>query len=130
PIDEYEDALENLKILGFKHHGLQDGMSKGTIQPRQTMVTDIDKDDAELLQSFERNNRTKVRNALKKGTEVYTGGRDDLKTFVDLMKETGERDGFLTRDITYFESMYDHLIRTVIWNCSWSGSTLQKSRRR
>ena len=109
PIDEYEDALENLKILGFKHHGFQDGMSKNTIQPRQTMVTDIDKNDADLLQSFERNNRTKVRSALKKGTEVYTAGRDDLKIFVDLMKETGERDGFLTRDITYFESMYDHL---------------------
>src|SRR5699024_3124978 len=109
PIDDYEDALENLKILGFKHHGFQDGMSKGTIQPRQTMVTDIDKNDADLLQSFERNNRTKVRNALKKGTEVYIAERDDLKTFVDLMKETGERDGFLTRYITYFESMYDHL---------------------
>src|SRR5699024_2453440 len=27
----------------------------------------------------------------------------------ELMKITGERDGFLTRDITYFESMYDAL---------------------
>lgn len=109
PVAQYEDALENLKVLGFKHHGFQDGMSKNTIQPRQTMVTDIDKDDAALLQSFERNNRTKVRSALRKGTEVYVGTRADLPIFVDLMKETGERDGFLTRDITYFESMYDHL---------------------
>ncbi|CAM4186773.1 lipid II:glycine glycyltransferase FemX [Lacicoccus alkaliphilus] len=109
PVARYEDALENLKVLGFRHHGFQDGMSKNTIQPRQTMVTDIAKDDASLLKSFERNNRTKVRSALRKGTEVYVASREDLPVFVDLMKETGERDGFLTRDITYFESMYDHL---------------------
>ena len=109
PVSEYEDALENLKVLGFRHRGFQDGMSKDAIQPRQTMVAHIDKDDAALLQSFERNNRTKVRNALKKGTEVFKAAREDLPVFVGLMKETGERDGFLTRDITYFESMYDHL---------------------
>lgn len=40
---------------------------------------------------------------------VYKAGRNELAIFVELMKETGERDGFLTRDITYFESMYDHL---------------------
>src|SRR5699024_11559874 len=58
---------------------------------------------------LERNNRTKVRNAARRGTVVYKAGRNELAIFVELMKETGERDGFLTRDITYFESMYDHL---------------------
>jgi peptidoglycan pentaglycine glycine transferase (the first glycine) len=73
------------------------------------MVAPIDKDDKELLQSFERNNRTKVRNAIRRGTKVYRAERGDLQTFVRLMKETGQRDGFLTRDITYFESLYDNL---------------------
>ncbi|KKK33445.1 aminoacyltransferase [Salinicoccus sediminis] len=109
PLDEHRNTIEFLKSLGFRHRGLKDGMSKDNIQPRQTMVADIDKDDEELLQSFERNNRTKVRNAARRGTVVYKAGREELGTFVELMKETGERDGFLTRDITYFESMYDHL---------------------
>lgn len=109
PLDEHRSTIEFLKSLGFRHRGLKDGMSKDNIQPRQTMVADIDKDDEELLQSFERNNRTKVRNAARRGTVVYKADREELGTFVELMKETGERDGFLTRDITYFESMYDHL---------------------
>ncbi|GAB5892474.1 hypothetical protein JMUB7554_27920 [Staphylococcus aureus] len=35
--------------------------------------------------------------------------REGLKTFAELMKITGERDGFLTRDISYFENIYDAL---------------------
>lgn len=108
-VEANEDIIEHLEAIGFKHHGLTDGMSKKVIQPRTTMVTNIDVDDKTLLQSFERNNRTKVRNALKAGTTVIKGEREDLADFVKLMKETGERDGFLTRDISYFESLYDHL---------------------
>lgn len=104
-----ESVIEYLKSLGFKHHGLTDGMSKDVIQPRTTMVTDVSLDDKALLQSFERNNRTKVRNSLRAGTTVIKGKRDDLPDFVKLMKETGERDGFLTRDISYFESLYENL---------------------
>lgn len=109
PAGGNEDTIEYLKQLGFKHHGLTDGMSKDVIQPRTTMVTDVSVDDKALLQSFERNNRTKVRSSLRAGTTVYKAGREELSDFVKLMKETGERDGFLTRDITYFESLYDNL---------------------
>lgn len=108
PEDE-KDTLKLLKSLGFRHHGFLDGMSKDAIQPRQTMVTDVSVDDKALLQSFDRNNRTRVRRALRMGTVVKRASREDLKTFHELMKITGERDGFLTRDITYFESMYDAL---------------------
>lgn len=109
PLEQHKDTIDYLKRIGFKHRGLQDGMSKENIQPRQTMVTRIDRSDEELLKSFERNNRTKVRNASRRGTQVIKASLADLPAFVDLMKETGERDGFLTRDITYFESIYKHL---------------------
>jgi peptidoglycan pentaglycine glycine transferase (the first glycine) len=109
PLETHRDTIGFLESIGFRHRGLKDGMSKDNIQPRQTMVAPIDKDDKELLQSFERNNRTKVRNAIRRGTKVYRAERGDLQTFVRLMKETGQRDGFLTRDITYFESLYDNL---------------------
>lgn len=107
-----EDVVELLKSLGFKHSGLVDGMSKDNIQPRQTMVTDIAKSASELLQSFESSNRSKVRRSLKRGTVVEVASRMNMPIFKALMDETGKRDGFLTRDITYFLSLYDALNKT------------------
>lgn len=101
------DALTNLRSLGFKHKGFKEGLSKDYIQPRMTMITPIEKSDEELIQSFERRNRSKVRLALKRGTTVERSNREGLKTFANLMQITGERDGFLTRDISYFQNIYD-----------------------
>lgn len=103
------EAFEHLKALGFKHKGFKEGLSKDYIQPRMTMITEIDKSDEDLIQSFERRNRSKVRLALKRGTKVERATRAQLPIFADLMKITGERDGFLTRDISYFETIYDAL---------------------
>ncbi|MCD9067000.1 lipid II:glycine glycyltransferase FemX [Staphylococcus pasteuri] len=103
------EALKNLRNLGFKHKGFKEGLSKDYIQPRMTMITPIDKSDEDIIQSFERRNRSKVRLALKRGTKVERAGREGLKTFAHLMQITGERDGFLTRDISYFENIYDAL---------------------
>ncbi len=70
------DALQNLKALGFKHKGFKkEGLSKDYIQPRMTMITPIDKNDDELLNNFERRNRSKVRLALKRGTTVERSDR-------------------------------------------------------
>ena len=73
-----------------------------------TMITPIDKTDDELVQSFERRNRSKVRLALKRGTKVERSNREGLKVFANLMKIT-EREMVLTRDISYFENIYDAL---------------------
>ncbi len=51
-VDKGTDALQNLKALGFKHKGFKEGLSKDYIQPRMTMITPIDKNDDELLNSF------------------------------------------------------------------------------
>ena len=108
-VDNGADALKHLNELGFKHKGFKEGLSKDYIQPRMTMITPIDKSDDELMQSFERRNRSKVRLSLKRGTKVERSNREGLKTFAELMKITGERDGFLTRDISYFQNIYDAL---------------------
>ncbi|MGV2928565.1 lipid II:glycine glycyltransferase FemX [Macrococcus capreoli] len=108
-VEHMGNMVEHLQQLGFKHRGFGEGLSPDYIQPRMTMITDISVDDDALLQSFERNNRSKVKRSLKMGTECFKGTREDLKTFAELMKITGERDGFLTRDISYFENIYDAL---------------------
>lgn len=108
-VENGTEALKNLRNLGFRHKGFKEGLSKDYIQPRMTMITPIDKSDEEIIQSFERRNRSKVRLALKRGTKVERADREGLKTFAHLMQITGERDGFLTRDISYFENIYDTL---------------------
>ncbi|MCS4486008.1 lipid II:glycine glycyltransferase FemX [Staphylococcus americanisciuri] len=108
-VEQGMTVVQDLKGLGFRHKGFKDGLSKDYIQPRMTMITPIDKSDEELIKSFSTNNRTKVRAAMKRGTVVERAGREQLGIFADLMKETGERDGFLTRDISYFETIYDAL---------------------
>lgn len=108
-VDEGHSVVNSLKSLGFKHKGFKDGLSKDYIQPRMTMITPLDQTDDALIKSFDNRNRSKVRLALKRGTKVERKGREDLKIFADLMKETGARDGFLTRDVSYFETIYDAL---------------------
>ncbi|MEJ7497636.1 lipid II:glycine glycyltransferase FemX [Staphylococcus warneri] len=108
-VEHGAEALKNLRNLGFRHKGFKEGLSKDYIQPRMTMITPIDKSDEDIIQSFERRNRSKVRLTLKRGTKVERAGREGLKTFAHLMQITGERDGFLTRDISYFENIYDAL---------------------
>ncbi|KDP12726.1 N-acetyltransferase [Staphylococcus chromogenes] len=108
-VDEDSSVVDELKALGFRHKGFKQGLSKDYIQPRMTMITPLDQTDEELIKSFDNRNRSKVRLALKRGTKVERKGREDLKIFAQLMKETGERDGFLTRDVSYFETIYDAL---------------------
>lgn len=59
-------------MLGFKHKGFKEGLSKDYIQPRMTMITPIDKTDDEIIQNFERRNRSKVRLALNEVLKLNT----------------------------------------------------------
>lgn len=63
----------------------------------------------EVFDSFHSKHRYNVRLAIKKGCSVKIGKREDLKSFVDIMMETGVRDGFVPRSLEYFEKMYDEL---------------------
>ena len=109
-VDQGIQAIKNLKKLGFKHKGFKEGLSKDYIQPRMTMITPIDKSDEELIKSFDKRNRSKSKTCPKTWySRVEHAGREGLGTFAQLMKITGERDGFLTRDVSYFETIYDAL---------------------
>ena len=53
--------------------------------------------------------RYNVRLAQKKGVVIKEGKREDLKDFHKIMVETGERDGFIIRPLSYFEKIYDEM---------------------
>ncbi|MCI8273471.1 MAG: peptidoglycan bridge formation glycyltransferase FemA/FemB family protein [Clostridia bacterium] len=80
------------------------------IQPRYVFRLDIkDKTEDEIFSGFHSKTRYNIRLATKKGVTIKEGTREDLKDFHKIMIETGARDGFITRPLSYFEKMYDAL---------------------
>ncbi len=97
-----------MKELGFKLKN--DYYNLEGVQARFLMRVDLkDKTEEELLSGFHHKTRYNIRVAMKKGVKIKIGTREDIPTFFELMKTTGERDGFVIRDIDYFYRMYDAL---------------------
>lgn len=103
------DALiTDLKKIGFKHLGFAQDFDS-TIQPRYTFRLDLKADVKDILKGCHSKTRYNIKVAEKKGIEIIEATRDELPIFEEMMKVTGERDGFLTRPLSYFEGMYDQL---------------------
>lgn len=109
-----EDGVDNrsfismMESLGYRHLGLTQDFSS-TIQPRYTFRLDLTASEKDLLAQCQSKTRYNLKIAQKRGIEIVEGTREDLKTFEAIMRVTGERDGFLTRPLSYFEGMYDAL---------------------
>ena len=103
---------ELAKKLGFT---VKDNIKKFSdgIQPRYVFRLDIkDREEEELMKSFHEKTRYNIRLAGRKGVTIKEGTREDVKIFHEIMKETGKRDAFGIRPLSYFENMYDNLAKT------------------
>lgn len=106
---EYRAIMEE---LGYKLRN--DYYNLEGVQARFLMRVDLkDKTEEELLAGFHHKTRYNIRVAMKKGVKIKVGTREDIPQFFELMKTTGERDGFVIRDINYFYRMYDSLGKYV-----------------
>ena len=104
--EEYRKIVTN---LGYK---IKDNAKnfREEIQPRYVFRLDIkDKTEEEIMAGFHQKWRYNIRLAGRKGVTVKEGTREDLKDFHKIMVETGERDGFIIRPLSYFEKMYDEM---------------------
>ena len=102
----FRDVVTN---LGYK---IKDDAKnfREEIQPRYVFRLDIkNKTEDEVFAGFHSKTRYNVRLATRKGVVIKEGTREDLKDFHDIMIETGARDGFIIRPLSYFEKMYDEL---------------------
>ena len=107
--DEFRKIVTD---LGFK---IKDDSKdfKDEIQPRFVFQLDLrGKDKDTIFKEFHQKTRYNIRLATKKGVEIKEGTKDDLKNFHKIMVETGKRDNFLIRSLSYFEKMYDELAPT------------------
>ncbi len=83
---------------------------KDEIQPRFVFRLNIkNKTEDEIFNNFQSKTRYNVRLATKKGVVIKEGTKEDLKDFHNIMIETGKRDDFIIRSLSYFEKMYDEL---------------------
>ncbi|MDD6024927.1 MAG: peptidoglycan bridge formation glycyltransferase FemA/FemB family protein [Oscillospiraceae bacterium] len=99
---------EMLTSLGFTLTG--GGATFDAIQPQYVFRLNTEgKTSEELLAALPQSTRRKVRAGGKKGVTTKICGKEAVPDFARLMLETGVRDGFVTREASYFESMLDNL---------------------
>ena len=97
-----------LKNCGFHHNDT--GMDFEGVQPGFVFRMDITPDEDTLLASMHSKTRYNIRLAQRKGVQVRLAEtREDLKTFYKVLTETAERDQFLIRGYSYFESIWEHM---------------------
>ena len=80
-------------------------MEPHTIQPRNTILVDLQVDEEELLAHMKQKTRYNIRLAEKKGVVVRE--TNDIQGFYRLMQTTGTRDGFAVHDISYYQKAYE-----------------------
>lgn len=76
-----------------------------TIQPRNTILVNLEADDEELLARMKQKTRYNIRLAEKKGVVIRE--TDDINGFYQQMQTTGKRDGFAVHDVSYYQKAFD-----------------------
>ena len=98
------DALENaslasdLQASGFIH-------SQHTVQPRRTLIVDLQGTEEEILARMHQKTRYNIRLATRK--DVVVRPWDDLDAFGLMMQETAERDEFGVHVPSYYRMAYN-----------------------
>ena len=86
------------------------GAEFDAIQPQYVFRLNVEgKTAEELLMALPQSTRRKVRTGAKKGVTTEIRGKEAVPDFARLMLETGVRDGFVTREESYFAQMLDNL---------------------
>jgi lipid II:glycine glycyltransferase (peptidoglycan interpeptide bridge formation enzyme) len=91
--------IQKLKSLGFRP-------SPQTVQPRRTILVDLDAEPDELLRRMKQKTRYNVRLAGRKGVTIRPGDESDLPAFYRLMETTAQRDGFGIHAPAYYETVH------------------------
>lgn len=77
------------------------------LQPKQTLVLDLDGSEEELMADMHPKTRYNIRLAEKKGVVIKEGNMADWPEFWRLMNLTGERDGFRLHSATHYKKLLE-----------------------
>lgn len=111
PSDDKE-FIEIMKNLGYKHK--ESGKNFEGVQPNYVFRLNIaGKTEEQLMAEFHQKTRYNIRLAGRKGVSVIccddSNLAEMLPQFARIMKETGERDGFITRPESYFADLLKYM---------------------
>jgi len=83
----------------------------GSVQPKDTLVLDLEKSEEELLSEMKPKTRYNIRLAEKKSVEVFWKGLDEnnFEEFWKLIGETSARDGIVSHNKDYYRKMLETL---------------------
>ncbi len=101
--EEQQNVLDMLHTLGFVKALKQ-------IQPRATIILDLNRDLNDILMSFEEKTRYNVRLAEKKGVVVREDSSErGINLFYGMYRETSHRDKFLIHPLKYYQRIRELL---------------------
>ena len=105
--DSDEEFKTIARELGYKMKENIESIDQ-VVQPKYVFRLDIaNKTEDELIASFNSKTRYNLRLSKRKGVTTRIGSKADMETFYKIMTETGSRDNFFIRPISYFEKIYD-----------------------
>lgn len=102
PIENNQSGVnisESLKRMGYEHRGFN--LYFENLKPRWNMVLKTEESPEQIFNNFDKGTRTKIRNSLRKGVEIYKGNKNDLKLFYQMIKKKHYR------KYEYYLDMYD-----------------------
>lgn len=103
-----EEALENLKALGYKYYGRNKTIDK-ELQPRWMFALDLDGDEKTIFNHFSNDTKRYIHRCEKNGLQVKVMKKDELDKYKKIMEHTAKRRGFIDRPMSYYESMIKEL---------------------
>ena len=104
--EEQRHFLDTLKNLGYQHDGFQTGYPGG--EPVWHYLKTIKGDDSKsLLKSFNKNCSRNITTALNYDISIRNITREEIPQFKQIIEETGKRQGFEDKSLSYYYDLYD-----------------------
>jgi lipid II:glycine glycyltransferase (peptidoglycan interpeptide bridge formation enzyme) len=88
--------------------------SSDQIQFRNTVLINLSPSEDELLARMKQKTRYNIRLAEKKGVTVRAGTKADLPLLYKMYAETSVRDGFVIRDESYYQTIWQTFMRSQV----------------
>jgi len=104
-LEDSPDWTKTLTAAGFRP-------SPQPIQPRRTIVVDLDAEPEAILARMKQKTRYNIRLAGRKGVVVRPGDEGDLPAFYELMEDTSRRDRFAIHSRAYYEAVHRLFVAT------------------
>jgi lipid II:glycine glycyltransferase (peptidoglycan interpeptide bridge formation enzyme) len=92
--------VEYLKDIGYIHLGFNNAFE--ALKPRWNIITEVIGSSEELFKSFDKELKTKIRSAEKKGITIIKGSIEDIKTFYNFVRKKHH-----LRSLKYYEDFWN-----------------------